>query len=60
MLTSGILYLRVTTVTCLKHPWSVRLYDPQKMEFVKVVRNGKSRVRFRRAPVRLIKRRCMP
>jgi hypothetical protein len=25
----------VTTVTCLKHPWSVRLYDPKKMSFVK-------------------------
>jgi hypothetical protein len=25
----------VTTVTCLKHPWSVRLYDPRKMKFVK-------------------------
>jgi hypothetical protein len=26
----------VTTVTCLKHPWSVRLYDSEKMRFVKV------------------------
>jgi hypothetical protein len=25
----------VTTVTCLKHPWSVRLYDPKMMRFVK-------------------------
>ena len=25
----------VTTVTCLKHPWSVRLYDPKTMRFVK-------------------------
>jgi hypothetical protein len=25
----------VTTVVCLKHPWSVRLYDPKKMSFVK-------------------------
>lgn len=25
----------VTTVTCLKHPWSVRLYDPKNMRFVK-------------------------
>jgi len=25
----------VTTVTCKKHPWSVRLYDPEKMRFVK-------------------------
>lgn len=24
----------VTTVTCLKHPWSVRLYDPASMRFV--------------------------
>jgi hypothetical protein len=24
----------VTTVTCLKHPWSVRLYDPTMMKFV--------------------------
>ena len=27
--------LTVTTVTCLKHPWSVRLYDPNHMRFVK-------------------------
>ena len=27
--------LTVTTVTCLKHPWSVRLYDPDHMRFVK-------------------------
>ena len=27
--------LTVTTVTCLKHPWSVRLYDPKNMRFVK-------------------------
>ena len=27
--------LAVTTVTCLKHPWSVRLYDPQKMRFMR-------------------------
>ena len=26
--------LTVTTVTCLKHPWSVRLYDPKQMRFV--------------------------
>ena len=26
----------VTTVTCRKHPWSVRLYDPKNMRFVKV------------------------
>lgn len=25
----------VTIVICLKHPWSVRLYDPKKMSFVK-------------------------
>jgi hypothetical protein len=25
----------VTTVTCRMHPWSVRLYDPKKMSFVK-------------------------
>ena len=25
----------VTTVTCLKHHWSVRLYDPKTMSFVK-------------------------
>ena len=24
----------VTTVTCMKHPWSVRLYDPKQMRFV--------------------------
>jgi hypothetical protein len=24
----------VTTVTCLKHPWSVRLYDPKMMRFL--------------------------
>jgi hypothetical protein len=24
----------VTTVTCLKHPWSVRLYDQGNMKFV--------------------------
>ena len=27
--------LTVTTVTCLKHPWSVRLYDPKNMRIVK-------------------------
>jgi hypothetical protein len=27
--------LTVTTVTCLKHPWSVRLYDSKKMKFMK-------------------------
>jgi hypothetical protein len=27
--------LTVTTVTCRKHPWSVRLYDPKNMKFVK-------------------------
>ena len=26
----------VTTVFCMKHPWSVRLYDLEKMRFVKV------------------------
>jgi hypothetical protein len=24
----------VTTVTCLKHAWSVRLYDPKMMRFL--------------------------
>jgi hypothetical protein len=27
--------LTVTTVTCQKHPWSVRLYDPINMRIVK-------------------------
>jgi hypothetical protein len=27
--------LTVTTVTCLKHPWSVRLYDTKNMRIVK-------------------------
>ena len=27
--------LIVTTVTCMKHPWSVRLYDPKQMRFMK-------------------------
>jgi hypothetical protein len=31
----------VTTVTCMKHPWSVRLYDPQQMRFVKVAEERK-------------------
>ena len=31
----------VTTVTCLKHPWSVRLYDSGKMRFVKVAEERK-------------------
>lgn len=33
--------LTVTTVTCLKHPWSVRLYDPKQMKFVKVAEERK-------------------
>jgi hypothetical protein len=33
--------LTVTTVTCLKHPWSVRLYDPKKMKFVKAAEERK-------------------
>ena len=43
--------LTVTTVTCLKHPWSVRLYDPKQMKFVKVAeKNVKScGARFRPA-----------
>ena len=32
---------RVTTVTCLKHPWSVRLYDPTRMRFVGVAEERK-------------------
>jgi len=31
----------VTTVTCLKHPWSVRLYDPKEMRFVKAAAERK-------------------
>ena len=27
--------LTVTTVTCRKHPWSIRLYDPKNMRIVK-------------------------
>ena len=34
--------LTVTTVTCLKHPWSVRLYDPKKMRFVKSAEERKT------------------
>ena len=33
--------LTVTTVTCLKHPWSVRLYDPRTMRFVKAAEERK-------------------
>ena len=33
--------LTVTTVTCLKHPWSVRLYDPKNMRFVKAAEERK-------------------
>ena len=33
--------LTVTTVTCLKHPWSVRLYDPKNMRFVKATEERK-------------------
>jgi hypothetical protein len=33
--------LTVTTVTCMKHPWSVRLYDPQQMRFMKVAEERK-------------------
>ena len=32
---------RVTTVTCLKHPWSIRLYDPNNMRFVKAAEERK-------------------
>ena len=31
----------VTTVTCLKHPWSVRLYDSKQMRFVKAAEERK-------------------
>jgi hypothetical protein len=31
----------VTTVFCMKHPWSVRLYDFKKMRFVKVAEERK-------------------
>ena len=33
----------VTTVTCLKHPWSLRLYDPKNMKFVKPAEERKFR-----------------
>jgi hypothetical protein len=33
--------LTVTTVTCLKHPWSVRLYDPKNMRIVKAAEERK-------------------
>ena len=33
--------LTVTNVTCPKHPWSVRLYDPKQMKFVKVAEERK-------------------
>ena len=33
--------ITVTTVTCLKHPWSVRLYNPKQMKFVKVAEERK-------------------
>ena len=33
--------LTVTTVTCMKHPWSVRLYDPKQMRFVKAAEERK-------------------
>ncbi len=31
----------VTTVTCLKHPWSVRLYDSKQMRFAKAAEERK-------------------
>lgn len=31
----------VTTVTCLKHPWSVRLYDLKNMRIVKAAEERK-------------------
>ena len=31
----------VTTVTCLKHPWSVRLYDTKNMRIVKAAEERK-------------------
>ena len=34
-------HLTVTTVTCMKHPWSVRLYDPKQMRFVKAAEERK-------------------
>ena len=33
--------LTVTTVTCLKHPWSVRLYDAKNMRIVKAAEERK-------------------
>jgi hypothetical protein len=33
--------LTVTTVTCLKHPWSVRLYDTKNMRIVKAAEERK-------------------
>lgn len=37
----------VTTVTCLKHPWSVRLYDSKQMRFVKASEERKIVRQFR-------------
>ena len=33
--------LTVTTITCRKHPWSVRLYDTENMRIVKAAEERK-------------------
>lgn len=37
----------VTTVTCLKHPWSVRLYDLKNMRFDTVAAEREARGQIR-------------